>query len=204
MKPRVHPTFHLMLTIRCLFQVSTNNGACLLMYFLYAHSCTRVLLSWVVCAGKNRRGKLVHWVEKASFAKIRRLLEISKQERHHEVLLTMKNLHDLSCHPSPYSVPIIPRPLPSEVVEGEHFVAADLLSLIPSSSSPAVEAESKAAGREVVIITQPAQPSSISEDSSPAPQASRKVEGGSRLERPALAIKNSHPATRASNKRRGR
>ena len=49
----------------------------------------------------------------ASFAKIRRLLEISDQDRHHEVLLTMNNLHDLSRHPSPYIVPIIPCPLPS-------------------------------------------------------------------------------------------
>ena len=80
--------------------------------------------------------------------KIQRLLEIFEQERHHEVLLTMKNLHDLSRHPSPYNVPIIPRPLPSEIVEGEHFVTTDLLSLIPGGSSPAREAESEAAGRE--------------------------------------------------------
>ena len=66
-------------------------------------------------------GKLVHWVERASFAKICRLLEILEQERHHEVLLTVKNLHDLRRHPLPHSVPIIPRPLPSKVVEGEHY-----------------------------------------------------------------------------------
>ena len=126
-------------------------------------------LLWVICTGKNQRGKLVHWVERASFAKIRRLLEISEQERHHEVLLTVKNLHDLSRHPSPYNVPIIPRPLPSEVVEGEHFVAADLMSLIPGGSSPAREAENEATGRELVISTQSAQPSSTSEDSDPAP-----------------------------------
>ena len=69
--------------------------------------------------------------------KIRRLLEIFEQEWHHEVLLTVKNLHDLSRDPSPYSVPIIPRLLPSEIVEGENFVIADLLSLIPGSYSPA-------------------------------------------------------------------
>ena len=81
----------------------------------------------------------------------------------------MKNLHDLSLHPSSYSVPIIPRPLPSEVVEGEHFVAADLLSLIPGGSSPTGEAESEATGRELVINTQSVQPSSTSKDSCPAP-----------------------------------
>ena len=142
------------------------------------------MVKGVIITGKDRRGKLVHWVERASFAKIRRLLEISKQERHHEVLLTVKNLHDLSRHPFPYGVPIIPRPLPLEVVEGEHFVAADLLSLILSGSSPAREAESEATGRELVINTQSAQPSSTSEDSGPAPQAPEQVEGGGCLERP--------------------
>ena len=77
----------------------------------------------------------MHWVERASFVKICRLLEISKQERHHEVLLTMKNLHDLSRH------------------DLNHFMVADLLSLIPGGSSPAREAESEATGRELVINT---------------------------------------------------
>ena len=95
----------------------------------------------------------MHWVERASFVKIRRLLEIFYHEQHHKVLLTVKNLHDLSRHPSPYTVPIIPRPLPSEVVEGEHFVATDLLTLIPGGSSPSKEAGSKATGRELVIST---------------------------------------------------
>ena len=31
--------------------------------------CTRVSLLWVVRVGKSRRGKLVHWVERASFEK---------------------------------------------------------------------------------------------------------------------------------------
>ena len=81
----------------------------------------------------------------------------------------MKNLHDLSLHLSLYNVSIIPRPLPSEIVEGEHFVTADLLRLIPGSSSSAREVESEAAGWELVISTQPAQPSSASEDFGPAP-----------------------------------
>ena len=85
----------------------------------------------------------------------------------------MKNLHDLSRHPSPYSVLIIHRPLPSEVVESEHFIAADLMSLIPGSSSPTKEVESEAADWELVINTQPMQPSSARKDSGPAPQASR-------------------------------
>ena len=131
----------------------------------------------IICAGKDRRGKLVHLVERASFAKIRRLLEISKQKRHHEVLLTVNNSHDLSCHSSPYTIPIIPRPLPLEVVEGEHFVAMDLLSLISGGSSLAREAESEARGWELVISTQSAQPSSTSEDSGPAPRRPSRLKG---------------------------
>ena len=146
----------------------------------------------------------MHWVERASFAKIRRLLEISKQERHHEVLLTVKNLHNLSRHLSPYNVLIIPRPLTSEVVEGEHFVAVDLLSLILGGSSPTREVKSKATGRELVISTQSMQPSFTSEDSDPAPQAPKQVEGDGHSESPPLAIKDSHLAPRASNKKKGR
>ena len=153
MRPRVPSTFRLMLTMRCLFQVCISNRARLLMYFLYVYSCTRVSLLWVICPGKDQRGKLVHLVERASFVKICRLLEISEQEWHHEVLLTVKNLHDLSHLLSPYSVPIIPPPLPSEIVEGEHFVATDLLSSISDGSSLAREMESEAAGRELVIST---------------------------------------------------
>ena len=82
-------------------------------------------------------------------------MEIFEQEQHHEVLLTVKNLHDLSRHLSPYSVPIIQCPLPTEIVEGEHFVILDLLSLIPGSSSLDREAESEVASQELVISTQP-------------------------------------------------
>ena len=122
------------------------------------------------------------------------MLEISEQERNHEVLLIVKNLHDLSRHPSPYSVPIISHPLLSEIVEGEHFVTADLLNLIPGSSSPTKEAESGAVGRELVISTQPMQPSSASEDFDPIPRAYRHDERGSRLERLPLERKGSRPA----------
>ena len=145
-------------------------------------------------AGKSRRGKLVNWVEKASFEKIRKLLEISERERYHEVLLTLKKLGDLSRNLAPYSVSIIPRPLLIEIVEGEHYFTADLLNLLPGSSSLSREPEIKAVGRELVIRTQPRQPSSASEDFGLAPQASRQGERGSRLERLPLARKGSRPA----------
>ena len=88
-------------------------------------------------------------------------------------------------------------------MEGEHFVITDLLSLIPCSSSPAREKESEVADRELVIGTQPTQPSSASEDSGLTPQVSRQVEGGSRLKRPPLAIKDSLLAPQALKKKKG-
>ena len=106
-----------------------------------------------LCAGKGRRGKLVNLVEKASFKKIQRLLEISELERHHEILLIAKNLCELSCSPSPYIIPVIRRPLPVEIVEGEHYVIADLLNLAPDSSSPAKNFDTEAVDRELVIST---------------------------------------------------
>ena len=108
-------------------------------------------------------------MENSSFEKIRKLLEISEGERHHEVLLTLKNLDDLSRNPTPYSVPVIPRPLPIEIVEGEHYVTANLFNLLMGSSFPGREQETEVAGRELVIRTRPGEPSSASEDSDPTP-----------------------------------
>ena len=163
----------------------------------------RTLLPCAACAGKSRRGILVNWVENASFEKIRKLLEIFERERHHEVLLTLKNLGDFSGNPASYSVPVIRRPLPIEIVEGEHYITADLLNLLLGNSSPAREPKAEVAGRELVICTQPGQPSSTSEDSCPAPQASRQGERGSRLERLPLARKGSRPAPQVLKRRKG-
>ena len=86
----------------------------------------------------------MQWVEKASLEKICRLLEVFEQERHCEVLLTLKNLADVTQSPAPYSLPIIPHSRPLEIVEGEHFVTSDLLSLLtghaPSTGDPEAEA----------------------------------------------------------------
>ena len=75
----------------------------------------------------------MNWVEKASFKKIQKLLEISKRERHHEILLIARNVCELSCSPSPYILSVIPHHLPTEIVEGEHYVIANLLNLAPGS-----------------------------------------------------------------------
>ena len=66
------------------------------------------------------------WVEKLSIEKIRQLLEIFERERHYQVLLTRENISAVRHNLTPYTLPVIPPPLPSNVVEGEHFVLADV------------------------------------------------------------------------------
>ena len=122
-------------------------------------------------ARKGRRCRLVNWVEKAGFKKIQKLLEISERERHHEILLTVKNLRELSCNPSPYTLPVIPRPLLTEVVEGEHYVIVNLLTLVQGKSSPAQTFETEVVGRELEISLQFEQPSLAIEDLDIAPRA---------------------------------
>ena len=90
------------------------------------------------------------WVEKSSIEKIRRLLEISERERHCQVLLTRENISAVRNNPAPYTLPVIPWPLPSNVVEGEHFVLADVRHLafgsVSSSRDLVVEASSQVQG----------------------------------------------------------
>ena len=92
----------------------------------------------------------MNWVEKSSIEKIRRFLEISKRECHCRVLLTSENISVVRHNPVPYTLPIIPRPLPSHVVEGEHFVIVDLRRLVSGSASssrnPVIEAASLCKG----------------------------------------------------------
>ena len=103
---------------------------------------------WIIDAGKNWRGGLVQWVEKASLEKIHRLLEVSEQEHHCEVLLTLKNLADVRQSSAPYSLQIIPRSLPLKIVEGEHFVTSDLLSFLEGCSLPTGNLEVEASHQE--------------------------------------------------------
>ena len=87
------------------------------------------------------------WVKKSSLEKIRWLLEIFEHERHYKVLLTPDNISAIRRNPAPYTLPVIPRLLPSDIVEGENFVIADLRCLISSSAcffgDPIVEASSR-------------------------------------------------------------
>ena len=92
----------------------------------------------------------MNWVEKSSFEKIHWLMEISEQERHYKVILTPENISAVRRNPAPCTLPVIPRPLPLDVVEGEHFVIANLRRLVSSSahpsSGPVVEASSQVQG----------------------------------------------------------
>ena len=63
-------------------------------------------------AKEGWKGRLVEWMEKASFEKIRRLLEVSERERHYKVLLTLKNLADVRRNPTCYNLPVISCLLP--------------------------------------------------------------------------------------------
>ena len=130
------------------------------------------------------------------------MLEISEREWYHEILLTAKNLHELSRSPSSYIIPVIPHSLPSEIVEGEHCVIVDLLNLAPGSSSPAKSFKTEAIGLEPVISTQSRQPSLAREDFGLVPQASKKDDRGSRLERLPFPKKGSCSAPKASKKGR--
>ena len=80
----------------------------------------------------------MNWVEKSSFETIFRLSEISEKERHYKVLLTPDNISVVRHCPTPYTLSVIPRPLPSDIVEGEHFVIVDLRRLISSNAVPPV------------------------------------------------------------------
>ena len=86
---------------------------------------------------------MLQWVEKASLKKIRSLLEVSEHERHYEVLLTLKNLADVRRSPAPHSLLIIPRALPVEIVDGEHFVTSNLLCLLAGRAPSTRDLEAK-------------------------------------------------------------
>ena len=117
------------------------------------------------------------WVEKSSIEKIRRLLEISERERHCQVLLTRENISAVRNNPTPYTLPVIPRSLPSNVVEGEHFVLTDIRRLasgnVSSSWDLVVEASSWVQGAR--SLSQSLTSSSRGPDSSSA--ADREVSG---------------------------
>ena len=103
-------------------------GFCLtfiLLYYLGGLSFDLISL-FVDNAGPDKRGHVVEWVEKASFPRLNKLFEISAAERHHETLLTARNLVAVVREPQVYIINILPRKLPKKVVLGEHYILKDL------------------------------------------------------------------------------
>ena len=60
-------------------------------------------------AGTFKRGRLVEWVEKASFDRLNKLFEITAIERHYQTLLSARNLLAVVREPQLDIVNILPR-----------------------------------------------------------------------------------------------
>ena len=94
------------------------------------------------------------------------MLEITKRESNHELLLSAKNLHELG-----------PSPLSKELVKGEHFILADLLKSIPGSSFQARSAQEpqvETARETSTTFVRPDQSPLAEQNPQPAPQAMKK------------------------------
>ena len=117
-------------------------------------------------------------MEKERLDRISRLLEIIERECNHELLLFVRNLQELGTSPFPYIVPILPYPLPVELVKGEHFVLVDLLKLISGRSSQAESALEPLIQPDCLPLSaqdpKPAQLPLVGRDSQPTPQAAKK------------------------------
>ena len=133
-------------------------------------------------------------MEKASLEKIHRLLEISEQECHYKVLLTLKNLADVRRNPAPYSLPIIPRLLPSEIVDGEHFITVDLLNLIAGSASSSKDLDAETSSQELMSRTLSGSSASTSGGSGSTQPTPSGGERGSRPESLPLLRKGTNSA----------
>ena len=133
-------------------------------------------------------------MEKSSFEKIRRLLEVSERERHCKVLLTPENISVVRHNLDPYNFLVIPRPLSSDVVEGEHFVVVDLRRLVSRGASffsdPVVEASSRVQG---VGSASGASTSSSGSSNSSLPDPSQGTRSG-HPERLRLPVQVAEPA----------
>ncbi|RVX10628.1 hypothetical protein CK203_016862 [Vitis vinifera] len=80
----------------------------------------------LVLLGPDKRGHIVEWVEKTSFARLNKLFEIVATERHYETLLTARNLLAVVRESQAYVINILPRKLPKKVVPEDHYVIKDL------------------------------------------------------------------------------
>ena len=142
-------------------------------------------------------------MEKESIEKIRRLLEISEQERHYKVLLTLKNLADVRRNSALYSLPIIPHPLPSEIVDREHFITADLLNLTAGSASSSRDLDAETLSRELVSWILSGSSASTSGHSGSSQPLPSRDERGSLLESLPLPRKGTSSVPRVLKIKKG-
>lgn len=80
----------------------------------------------LVFTGTDKRGKLVEWVEKASFDRLNRLFKIVASEKSCQTLISARNLRAVIQVSQPYVTNILLKRLPKKVVFGEHFMLKDL------------------------------------------------------------------------------
>lgn len=81
--------------------------------------------SILVCEDKEKKGRMVEWVEKASFDRLNKFV-ITSNEMNNQTLLSAQNLLAVIREPQPYVLPIISRRLPKVVVPEEHHVFKEL------------------------------------------------------------------------------
>ena len=119
---------HSLQTIRWSFRVSQFCGVCPAFVLLFLLLCLLHGLIPLVAdnAGSDKRGHVVEWVEKASFAQLNKFFEIDAAERRYETLLTTRNLLVVVRESQVYIINILPRKLPKKVVSGVHYVLKDL------------------------------------------------------------------------------
>ena len=111
-------------------------------------------------------------MEKISLESIIWLLDITKEECNHELLLLVKNLRELSASPLCYIVFVIPRLLQEELARGEHFVLVDLLKSILGSSSQVGSSEEpqvEVAKEALISFVRPNQSPLVAQDLELAP-----------------------------------
>lgn len=80
----------------------------------------------LVGLGSSKRGRLVEWVEKASFIHLNKLFKITTSKRNYQTLLYARNLLVVVREPQPYVLNILPRRLPKVLVPDEPLVLRDL------------------------------------------------------------------------------
>ena len=95
------------------------------------------------------------------------------------LLLSVKNLRELRTNPFPYIVLVIPCPLLTKLVRGEHFVLADLLKSILGSSSQVgfvheQEPQAETIEEALTSFVRPNQSPLVEQDSQSAPYMTKK------------------------------